>query len=558
MSAPSDPRGLGPACRAGARSSESARTGGEWVVAALRAEGVRHVFGIPGVHNLAVYDALLRQTEITHVLARHEQGAAFMADGYARASGLPGVVIVTTGPGATNTLTPLAESYAGSTPIVLVMSDIALPLVGRDLGALHEVPNQIDCFRPVCRLAEAISDTAAIAPTLAGAFDLLRTGRPGPVALSIPWDLLGARTEGPAPSGGHGVRPPCHVQDVAEAARLLAAARRPLVIAGGGVIAAGAEAEARALAARLDAPVIASVAGRGAIDERDPRFHGVLPDRRVCAPAIAAADVVLVVGCHLGHRSAEKLGPAFGPRQTVIHLDLDPGVIGRLVKTHLGLVGDARDGLVRLLAALGPARSASEWDPAWLAELRRDVNERYTPEVAALIATLRAALPEDAIVVNDQTGLTYWMEWKFPVLAPRTFLYPAGSAVLGYAVGAAIGAKIARPEQPVLAIAGDGGFMYSVNELATAVKYRLPIVYLVVNDGRYGAIKWLQELFYEGRWGEADLTNPDFVALARAFGARGERLASVDALPAALAAGFAADRPTVLELPRAVEPPWEF
>src|SRR2546425_11091872 len=184
------------------------RTGGEWVVEALRAEGVRHVFGIPGVHNLAIYDALLRQSEITHVLARHEAGAGFMADGYARASGRPGVVVVTTGPGATNTLTPLVESYAGSMPIVLVMSDVASPLVGRDIGALHEVPNQIECFKPVTRWVEAVTEAAAIPAAVHAAFDLLRTGRPGPIAISIPNDFLAARVDAPERSGGRGRPPP--------------------------------------------------------------------------------------------------------------------------------------------------------------------------------------------------------------------------------------------------------------------------------------------------------------------------------------------------------------
>src|SRR5881396_2658897 len=172
---------------------DETRTGGEWVVAALAAEGVRHVFGIPGIHNLAIYDALLRQSTITHVLARHEAGAGFMADGYARASGEVGVVIVTTGPGATNALTPLVESYAGSIPVVLIMSDVASDLVGRDVGALHAVPNQIECFRPVTRWAEAVTEAGAIARTLSGGFDLLRSGRPGPIAISIPNDFLFAR-----------------------------------------------------------------------------------------------------------------------------------------------------------------------------------------------------------------------------------------------------------------------------------------------------------------------------------------------------------------------------
>ncbi|MBI2162505.1 MAG: thiamine pyrophosphate-binding protein [Candidatus Rokubacteria bacterium] len=498
----------------------ASHTGGEWVVEALRAEGVRHVFGIPGVHNLTIYDALLRQSAITHVLARHEAGAAFMADGYARASGEPGVVVVTTGPGATNTLTPLVESYAGSMPVLVVMSDIASHLVGRELGALHEVVNQIECFRPVTRWAEAVTEAAAIPTTLHGAFDLLRTGRPGPIAISIPNDFLTARVEGPA---------------------------------------AGAEAELRAVARRLDAPVLTTVMGRGAISERDALWHAVLPNRRASDAVLKAADVVLAVGCRFAHRSTQGLllNLSFDPGQTLVHLDLDPRVIGALFKPQLAIVGDAKDGLARLLADLGPGRAASAWDHRWREGLRGAANSRYTAETARLVETLRAALPDDAIVVNDQTGINYWMEWRFPVLAPRTFLYPVGSATLGYGVPAAIGAKIARPERPVLCVVGDGGFLYSVNELATAVKYRLSVVFLVMNDNRYGAIKWLQETLFEGRWGEADLANPDFPALAKAFGARGERV-TVDALPDAIVRALVADGPTVLELPATgIEPPWE-
>jgi thiamine pyrophosphate-dependent acetolactate synthase large subunit-like protein len=428
--------------------------------------------------------------------------------------------------------------------------------VGRDLGALHEVPDQIACFRPVTRWAEAVTEATAISTTVAGAFDLLRSGRPGPIVISVPNDLLAARVEAPAPRGGHGRRPPCHVADVEAAARLLRAARRPLVIAGGGVVAAGAAAELTAVARRLGAPVVTTVSGRGAFDERDALWQGVLPDRRAVGAALASADVVLAAGCKFGHRSLEKLGAGLAPHQTLIHLDIDAAVIGRVFKAEVALVGDARDGLGALAAALGPATASVEWDRTALAAARVDAGPRFTPAIAALLDTLRSAVPDDTIVVNDQTGLTYWMEWRFPVRAPRTFLYPVGSAALGYAVPAAIGAKIARPDRPVLCVAGDGGFMYSVAELATAVKYALPVVFLVINDDRYGAIKWLQERLYD-REGETALRNPDFPALARAFGARGERLADAAALPAAIARAFAADTPTVLELRMTVDPPWE-
>jgi acetolactate synthase-1/2/3 large subunit len=304
--------------------------------------------------------------------------------------------------------------------------------------------------------------------------------------------------------------------------------------------------------------VITTVMGRGAIPEDDALWHAVLPNKRATEPVLKDADVVLAVGCRFAARSTQGLllNLSFTPAQTLIHIDVDATVIGRLFPPQLGIVGDAKDGLARLVDRLGPGATTSRWDRARLAELRTAASPRYTPAIARFIAALREGVPRDGIVVNDQTGVNYWMEWRFPVLAPRTFLYPVGSAVLGYAVPAAIGAQIANPGRPVVAVAGDGGFMFSVNELATAVKYRLPIPFLVMNDDRYGAIKWLQEQIF-GRWGEADLANPDFPALARAFGCRGERLPEIDALPAALAAAFKADGPTLLELSVEVEPPWD-
>ncbi|MBI3031753.1 MAG: thiamine pyrophosphate-binding protein [Candidatus Rokubacteria bacterium] len=534
------------------------RTGGEWVVEALRAEGVRHVFGIPGIHNLAIYDALLRQPAITHILARHEQGAAFMADGYARASGRPGVVVVTTGPGATNTLTPLVESYAGSQPVLVVMSDIPSALIGKEVGALHEVPNQIECFKPVCRWAETLGDARAIPGAVQGAFHLFRSGRPGPIALSIPTDLLTASVEGQLTPGGSGRRPPCEVRLIEEAARRLGGARRPLIISGGGAVAAEAGGELEALAEKLRAPVVTTVMGRGIIPETHPLWLGVLPNKRATQEAIEAADVILAVGCRFAHRSTRGLllNLSFRPDQTLVHLDLDATVIGKMYPPTLGIVGDARDGLAGLVTALGPGAGTSAWDWNRLQNLRAARGPRHTSDVERLIALLREALAPDAIVVNDQTGINYWMEWHFPVLGPRTFLYPVGSATLGYAVPAAVGAKVAHPERQVVAVVGDGGFLFSVNELATAVKYGLGVVFLVLNDQRMGAIKWLQEALY-GRWGEAELANPDFPALARAFGLPGQRVERLDDLPQALDKALSDPGPALLELPLAIDPPWE-
>jgi thiamine pyrophosphate-dependent acetolactate synthase large subunit-like protein len=539
-------------------SDAATRTGGEWVVAALAAEGVRHVFGIPGVHNLAIYDALLRQDRIAHILARHEQGAGFMADGYARASGHPGVVVVTTGPGATNALTPLVEAHAGSQPVLLVMSDVPSALVGQDMGALHEVPNQIDCFRPVSRWADGLRSGTEIPGAVQGAFHLFRTGRPGPVALSIPTDLLNAPVAARLTPAGEGRRPPCDVGLVEEAARYLVRARRPVLVAGGGVIASGATGEFTALARRLGAPVITSVMGRGAISEADPLWLGVLPNRRGTQEALEAADVILSVGCRFSHRSTKGLllNLEFRPDQTLIQIDLDPRTIGRMHMAALGIVGDARDGLAGILAALPRGEPTAEWDWTALGRARAARSPRYTATVEGLLRALREALPADGIVVGDQTGLNYWMEWHLPILAPRTFLYPIGSATLGYGVPAAIGAKVACPDRAVVAVVGDGGLLFTAQELATAAKYRLPVVFVVMNDQDYGAIRYLQTRLY-GRTGEHALTGPDVLALAQAFGVETYHAPDPAGLHAALDKALAQPGPALVEVPLAVEPPWE-
>ena len=547
----------GGAPRQEAGLSGTLRTGGEWVVEVLRAQGVRHVFGLPGVHNLAIYDALIRQHDIAHILSRHEQGAGFMADGYARSSGRPGVVIVTTGPGATNVLTPLVESFADGQPVLVLMSDIPTALIGKGLGALHEVSNQIDCFKPVCSWAETIYDAREVPAAVERAFHLFRTGRQRPIALSLPTDLLVAKTEGRREAFSDGP-PACDPRLIDDGAKRLREAKRPLIVAGGGVISAEASAELAALAHRLGAPVVTSVMGRGSISEADPLWLGVLPNYRSTQAALERADVVLAVGCRFTHRSTKglMLKLDFKPEQTLIHLDIDPSVIGLMHRASVAIVGDARNGLSGLLAALGKGLAATEWDAAWIRTQREIRWPRYTETTDRLITTLRQALPPEGIVVNDQTGLNYWMEWHFPVLAPRTFLYPVGSATLGYGVPAAIGAKVAHPDRPVLAVLGDGGFMFSVNELATAVKYGLGIVFLVLNDQRYGAIKYLQEGIF-GKYGEVDLANPDFPAMARAFGAEGLRVESLDDLPKALGHALGHAGPTLLEVPIAVDPPWE-
>jgi acetolactate synthase-1/2/3 large subunit len=324
------------------------------------------------------------------------------------------------------------------------------------------------------------------------------------------------------------------------------------------VIAAGATEELQAVARRLRAPVITSVMGRGALAETDPLWLGVLPNRRATQDALEAADVILAVGCRFSHRSTRGLllNLELRPDQALIQVDLDPRTIGRMHAPALGIVGDARDGLAGILAALPAGAPVTEWDWVALGRAREARSPRYTEVVDGLLRALREALPADGIVVGDQTGLNYWMEWHLPILAPRTFLYPIGSATLGYGVPAAIGAKVACPDRAVVAVVGDGGLLFTVQELATAAKYRLPVVFVVMNDQDYGAIRYLQTRLY-GRTGEHTLTGPDVLALARAFGVEPYHAADPAGLRAALDKALAHPGPTLVEVPLAVEPPWE-
>ena len=525
-------------------------TGAEWIVKVLAAEGVTHVFGIPGSHNLAIYDLLLQDETIRHVLTRHEQGAAFMADGYARATGKPGVVLVTTGPAAINTLSPLVESFASSIPVVVLMSDIASRLVGRNCGALHEVTNQIECFRNLTRWCKGLVAVSEIPGALHDAFRVIRTGRPGPVALSFPNDLLSERTEGALSPGGGA--PSSSFDEVAlrDAVARLKHAAKPLLISGGGIIAAAAEEEIVRLAERVAAPVITTVMGRGSMPENHPLWLGVLPNRHATERALEQADVILAVGTRLSFRSTQgvSLKLKLRPDQALIHLDIDATVPGIMYHPTIALIGDAKAGLCRILTELGEKEARSPWKVPSFWRSMRIHSARYTREMAQVIKNLRDVLADDAILVNDQSNVNYWLEWYFPVLRPRTFLYPVGSSTLGYSLPAAIGAKIGCPERQVVAITGDGGFLFTVQELATAVKYNLSLVVILFNDNCYGGIRWLQNERY-GRSGEVDLVNPDFQLLARAFGANGIRVNSLSDLPAVLRSALAAEGPTVLEVP---------
>ncbi|MCX6031548.1 MAG: thiamine pyrophosphate-binding protein [Chloroflexi bacterium] len=530
-------------------------TGGQAVVEALRAEGVRTVFGIPGLHTLHIYEALRTCPTIRHITTRHEQGAAFMADGYARATGEPGVCLTITGPGATNTLTALGNAYSDSSPVLCISSEVATGFIGQDKEVFHEIKDQLGLFAGVTAWNERVASVAEIPGAVQRAMRSLRTGRPRPAHLDVPIDLLAATGEVEIAPLEPVERPAADPKQVCAAAALLAGARAPLIYAGGGAVLSGASAALVSLAERLGAPVVSDYMGKGAFPEDHPLSLGCGPWRRgLIADYLARADLLLVVGARLGQ--IETRDWTLPLPKTLVHVDIDPTVIGRHYPATVGVVGDARQALEQIAEALkgmalhpgpSPAMEIARWQAAERAQLQGEPGFDF-------MMAMQAVLARDAIVVNDAALVNAWTARYLPTCTPRSFLFPNGFAALGFGLPAALGAKVACPERQVVVVCGDGGFLFTAQELATAVQYGLNVVVMIFNDNSYGSIARLQRTYF-GPTFAADLVNPDFVRLAEAFGAWATRASTPEEVGAALAAALRANRPALIEVPVRLEPP---
>ncbi len=523
------------------------RTGGELIVDTLIAFGVDTIFGIPGVHNLGIYEALRRKPQIRHILTRHEQGAAFMADGYARVSGKPGVALVTTGPGALNTLTPLGEAYTDSSPVLVIATNVERGLLETGRGTLHELKDQPGAFRAVIGQCERAMAAADLAPALQRTWAALEGPRPRPAALDVPHDVLVEETDVDVPC-----RPPClrraPAKDVVEkACTILQAAARPVIFAGGGVASAGGSAALTQLAERLGAPVVTTSKGKGVIPEDHPLALGYLgTGRSPVAGHVRNADVVLAVGTRLSGSTASLWQTP--SRQKLVRIDADPRELQAGVTPTLAILADARLALEALVGALGAGKREPDVD-ALNAARRQVVDHAHqtAPWHCALLEAIRRAMPRDGVLCLDMTMPAYQSRVSYQTLAPRTLLGPAGFGTLGFAVPAAIGAKAAAGNRPVVALVGDGGFQYTMQEVATAIQHDLGVVFLVANDNCYTAVKRAQERQF-GQTFAIDLVNPDFQCLAAAYGMPSELVPSTDALPDALTRAFARTGPTLLEI----------
>lgn len=529
-------------------------TTAEAAVAALIAHGTDTIYALPGIHNDHLFDALFNAADrIRTVHARHEQGAAYMALGAALATGKPQAYTVVPGPGLLNTGAALLTAYGMNAPVLALVGQILQRDIGRGFGHLHEIRDQLGILQRLTDFAARIRAPTEAPALVADAFRAMQTGRPGPAALECAIDVWGRSALVPAIVAEPVVQPPVDEDAALAAAKLLGGAKRPLIVCGAG--AQDSSTEVTALAEMLQAPVLGYRRGRGVLDSRNP-LSVTLP---LGHELWGEADVVVSVGSRM-HWQQTIWG--LDTEIKLIRIDADPEEAERYRPPAVSLVGDANPILRRLLDLL-PAHNAKR------VSRRTDMEERqakwrdrlsFLEPQLSFVRAIRDELPDDGIFVDEVTQVGFVARLALPVYRPRTFLSPGHQDNLGWGFATALGVQHARRDVPVVAISGDGGFLYTANELATAVHHRIPLVTVLFADGTFGNVRRIQEEQYGNRLIACDLTNPDFVRFAESFGAAAERVRTPEELRGALRRGFARrDGPTLIEVPVGPMPsPWEF
>ena len=536
-----------------ANATHTTTLGSDLVLRVLEAEGVDVCFGMPGGAILPIYDAIARGTTVRHVLARHEQGAGHMAQGYARASGLPGVVLATSGPGATNLVTPIADAAMDSTPLVCITGQVSRALIGTNAFQECDI---VAVTTPLVKRAWQVLDVADLERVLHEAFALARGGRPGPVLVDIPRDvqLAAVSWAGLGPS-----EPPPDAWDAAAASAAAALIRqtdRPVLYVGGGVANGRATAELRALAEAGRIPVVTTLMAKGAFPEDHELFAG-LPGMHGSVwanNALNLAEVVIAVGARFDDRVTGRLD-RFAEGAKVVHLDIDPREIGKLRAVDVAVPGALAPALGQIRRELGEGRDTSAWRArieAWRAAhpLAYDRAAATLKPQAALERIDELARDTDPVYT---TGVGQHQMWAMQYLRcrnPRSFITSGGHGTMGFGLPAAIGARAARPDAPVICIDGDGSFQMTLQELATSVSEQLPVTVVILNNQTLGMVDQWQTTFYAGRRSHVDVTGGhiDFAAIARGFGAEGVTVFSLDELAAALARAGHARTTTVIDV----------
>ena len=539
-------------------------TGAQALVESLERAGAEVVFGYPGGNIVDVFDHV-RDAKFRFVLGRHEQGCVHMADGYARATGRPGVAIVTSGPGATNSITGLATANVDGVPLVLISGQVPLSQIGTD--AFQEADMTGIC-RAATKHSFLVKSADEIPETVAEAFYIATHGKPGAVVIDVPKNVQEEFTSARYPERvslrAYHPESAATPAQVNRLAKWLNEARRPVILAGGGVIASNASADVAALSRKADIPVATTLMGLGAVDESDPRALGMagLYGSRAANAALASADLVLALGTRFSDRVTDRCFPGGRHRGRLVHVDCDPSSIDKNVHVDLGIVADVKDLLTTVDSRVKQRRRES-----WLARIDGWKSEERPAERASrkgaiaprdVVEALARCAGEDAIVVADVGQNQMWCAQNLRHSSPRRFITSGGMGTMGFALPAAIGAAIARPDLKVVAVAGDGGALMTAEELAVAVAKRIPVVLVVMDNGCLGMVRQMQDESFGGRRCAVDLADaggagrPDFAKLAAAYGAAGARVEDPAKLDAAIARAVRARKPVVVDV--AVDP----
>ena len=525
-------------------------TGSEIVIECLKEQGVDTVFGYPGGTILNVYDALYKhQDEIFHILTSHEQGASHAADGYARATGKVGVCMATSGPGATNLVTGIATAYMDSIPVVAITANVGTPLLGKDSFQEVDIAGVV---MPITKHSFIVKKVEDVAPTIRRAFEIAQTGRPGPVLVDITKDCTANSCEYEKVEPKKIERRTSTIvdADVDKAVELIKAAKKPYIYVGGGVVAAGAADEFRTFAKKVDAPVCDSLMGKGAYDGTDANYTGMIGmhGTKTSNFGVSECDLLIAVGARFSDRvtgNAKK----FANNAKILHIDVDAAEINKNIRTDVSIIGDAKEVLDRINAKL-EQQEHTEWlnhikEYAAKYPLTYDKNALTGPFIVEKIYEVTNG---DAIITTEVGQHQMWAAQFYKYKEPRTLLSSGGLGTMGYGLGASLGAKMARPEKTVINIAGDGCFRMNMNEIATAARYNIPIVQVVINNGVLGMVRQWQTLFYGQRYSNTILNDDvNFEKLAEAMGAKGYTVTKKEEFETVLKEAIALGRPAVID-----------
>jgi acetolactate synthase-1/2/3 large subunit len=517
-------------------------TGGEALAKQLAIEGVKVIFGVPGVQLYGALAGIRDEGKIRFITTRNETSTSYMADGYARAGNTIGVALVVPGPGLYNAAAGLSTAYSASSPVLMIAGQVPRAQIGKDIGVLHEINEQLDAIKPVTKWRKRVLQVHEVPQLVHDAFEQLRTGRPRPVEIEMPPDTM--EEEGDAE-----LLPPCTAErqaagakEIERAAELLLAAKQPVIYAGGGVTLSDAHHALAAVAEFLQCGIATSAEGKGAVsDHSDLSLGAGIWSKSVLHQYLQSCDVVLAVGTRLAVAGLK-------PEQQVVHLDVDGEEVGRNHKNSVGLVGDARKTLQALLERLRkepPRPSRKPQREALRAQIAED--GRQQPQ-DSITKALRAGVPEDALYIADMTQIGYYSRPFWPVYHPRTFFTSSYSGNLGYGYPFALGAKVARPDKPVVCAAGDGGFFYNAVELSTAVQEKINVVVVVFNDNAFGNVSRDLDEAWGGTW-KATLHNPDLVKFAESFGVTAVRAKEPTDVDRLVKDAIQLDRPVLIDVP---------